>query len=79
MESSGTNLKNLKKILGQTLKSQAKKDLSSPCIPIFKKFVTIKKNHINKKTCFNSYDTFILYYIKKEQAINFVLKNILIP
>ena len=37
-------------MLGQTLKSQAKKELSSPCIPIFKKFVTIKKNYINKKT-----------------------------
>ena len=35
MEYSGTNLKNAKKILGQTLKSQVKKELSSPCIPIF--------------------------------------------
>ena len=36
MESSGTNLKNPKKILGQTLKSQAKKELLFHCIPIFK-------------------------------------------
>ena len=36
MESSGTNFKNLKKILGQTLKSQVKKEISFLCIPIFK-------------------------------------------
>ena len=32
----GQNLKNPKKILGQTLKSQVKKELPFPCIPIFK-------------------------------------------
>ena len=36
MEYSGTKLKNPKKILGQTFKSQAKKELLFPCIPIFK-------------------------------------------
>ena len=49
MEYSGTNLKNPKKILGQTLKSQAKKELFSPCIPIFKN-CNYKKSHMNKKT-----------------------------
>ena len=62
MEYFGTNLKNPKEILGQTLKSQVKKEISFPCI-------TIKKK---KDIYFVSYDTPILYYIKKEQAINFV-------
>ena len=39
MEYSGTNLKNPKKILGQTLKSRAKKELLFP----FLKIVTLKK------------------------------------
>ena len=74
MEYFGTNLKNHKKILGQTLKSQVKKRNLIPLYTHFQKFITIKKNHTNKKTYFISYDTPILYYIKKEQAINFVLE-----
>ena len=31
----GQNLKNTKKVLRQTLKSQGKKEISFPCIPIF--------------------------------------------
>ena len=42
-------LKIFKKILGQTLKFQVKKEFPFPCIPIFKKILTIKKNHMNKK------------------------------
>ena len=36
MERFGKKLKNLKNILGQTLKYQLKKEISFPCIPIFK-------------------------------------------
>ena len=50
MESSGTNFKNLKKILGQTLKSQVKKGNLILLYTHFQKFITMKKNHTNKKT-----------------------------
>ena len=36
MERFGTKFKNPKNILGQTLKSQLKKEISFPCIPVFK-------------------------------------------
>ena len=36
MQRFGVNLKNPKKILGQTLKSQVKNEFPFPCIPTFK-------------------------------------------
>ena len=45
-------------------------------------YTSLYQKETSNKFClrkyFNSYDTFILYYIKKEQAINFVSENILI-
>ena len=43
MESSGTNFKNLKKILGQTLKSQVKKKKSHSLLNPFSKIYNYKE------------------------------------
>ena len=69
------NFKNPKKNSKTNFKVSIKKRNIISLYTHFQKFITIKKDHTNKKDIyFNSYDTLILYYIKKEQAINFVLE-----
>ena len=67
MNYSGTNFNFSKNVLGQTFKFQAKKKLSFPCIPIFKKFITIKKNHRNKKNFYSLVYPFLKIYNHKKE------------
>ena len=65
----GSKFKFSKKRSRSNLNSQVKKRNLISLYTHFQKFITIKKNHTNKKT----HILIPLYFIKKEQAISYAL------